>query len=184
MWRLVTPKELAVDYYFAEGGDSYAANALGKAAHLHSLTGLPALADDSGLAVAALSGAPGIHSARYGSQLQKQPLTDRQRCLYLLKQMAGKKERQARFICALALYTAADNFYVAQKSVDGIILQEIRGAGGFGYDPVFYLPEQQKSVALLTESDKDRLMHRGLAAESLKWLTTELSSYKKKVGVS
>ena len=156
-----TPAELGVQFSFDETGSSYDENALGKARHLYRLLGVPTLADDSGLAVAALGGAPGIRSARFappGTQLD-----DAGRCAYLLSLMGSAGDRSAAFICCLALILDAHRLLLVQEAVSGKIAAEARGTQGFGYDPVFLLPRLGRTMAELSGIEKDRVSHRGRA---------------------
>ena len=156
-----TPAELGVQFSFDETGSSYDENALGKARHLYRLFGVPTLADDSGLTVAALGGAPGIRSARFappGTQLD-----DAGRCAYLLSLMGSARDRSAAFICCLALILDAHRLLLVQEAVSGEITAEARGTQGFGYDPVFLLPRFGRTMAELSGIEKDRVSHRGRA---------------------
>ena len=156
-----TPAELGVQFSFDETGSSYDENALGKARHLYRLVGVPTLADDSGLTVAALGGAPGIRSARFappGTQLD-----DAGRCAYLLSLMGSAGDRSAAFICCLALILDAHRLLLVQEAVSGEITAEARGTQGFGYDPVFLLPRFGRTMAELSGIEKDCVSHRGRA---------------------
>lgn len=151
----------------AETGASYAANALTKAAFLAGRTGLLSLADDSGLEVDALGGAPGLYSARFASG------SDLERTAHLLAQLRGvpEGERRARFVCVLGLVTPAGDAHTFEGRCDGVILEAPRGAGGFGYDPVFWSPELGKTFAEATPEEKAAVSHRGRAlAELAAWL--------------
>lgn len=150
-----------------ETGLTFIENAILKARHAARITGLPAIADDSGLAVAALGGAPGIYSARYaGVGAGDQANIDK-----LLQAMAGitASDRQAAFHCVLVyLQHAADPTpLICHGSWQGEIALTPSGNGGFGYDPVFYLPELGKTAAELTKAEKQQLSHRGQALRQL-----------------
>lgn len=156
-----TPAECGVQFSFAETGSSYDENALGKARHLYRLLGVPTLADDSGLAVAALGGAPGVRSARFappGAQLD-----DAGRCAYLLSLMGSGGDRSAAFICCLALILDPHRLLLVQEAVCGEITDRARGSAGFGYDPIFLLPHLGRTMAELSGQEKDRVSHRGRA---------------------
>ena len=157
-----TPAELGVRFSYEETGSSYDRNALGKARHLYRLLGVPTLADDSGLAVAALGGAPGVRSARFappGAQLD-----DAGRCAYLLSLLGGAGDRSAAFICCLALILDRHRLLLVQEAVAGEISETARGEHGFGYDPVFLLPHLGgRTMAELSAVEKDRISHRGRA---------------------
>jgi XTP/dITP diphosphohydrolase len=146
----------------AEGEASYAANALAKARAVAAATGLPTLADDSGLEVDALGGRPGVRSARYGGP----GLTDAERCRRLLDELAGvpPERRTARFRAVIALVDPARGREATVEGVaEGRILEAPRGAGGFGYDPVFSYPPLGATFAELPPEVKNRVSHRGQA---------------------
>ncbi|MGM0535320.1 MAG: RdgB/HAM1 family non-canonical purine NTP pyrophosphatase [Pseudomonadota bacterium] len=150
-----------------ETGVTFVENALLKAREASRLSGLPALADDSGLEVDALNGAPGIYSARYAGE----PRSDARNNARLLASLAEVPEggRRARYWCVLVLLRHAEDPVplIVQRSWEGEILQAPRGEEGFGYDPLFWLPDQQASAAELTAEQKNRLSHRGRALQAL-----------------
>jgi len=150
-----------------ETGLTFVENALLKARNAALHSGLPALADDSGLVVDALGGAPGIHSARYAGP----GADDRANIAKLLAELSGvpAERRTARFVCVLALlHHPADPMpLICQGSWEGVILTELRGANGFGYDPVFFVPSEQCTAAELEPAVKNRLSHRGRALARL-----------------
>ncbi len=164
------PKDLGLDFDFPEDGATFMANALGKAMALHGLCGQACLADDSGLCVDALGGRPGVYSARYGSTAGQGPLSSPERNALLLGEMKGRSLRSCRFICCLALVVSADRIFTVQESCEGLLLDSPRGEGGFGYDPIVFLPELGKSVAELSQEEKGRVSHRGKALARLKAL--------------
>ena len=154
-----------------ETGETFLDNALIKARSVFEATGLPALADDSGLEVDALGGAPGIMSARYGGE----GLTDEQRYLKLLDALEGvpEEKRTARFKCVMVLYPAPNSsskYLATEGYLHGRIAEGPTGSNGFGYDPVFYLPEKGLTVAQLSSEEKNRLSHRYRALVELKWM--------------
>ena len=142
-----------------EGETSYAENAQAKARAVARATEAVALGDDSGLEVDALGGRPGIASARYGGS----GLSDAERVARLLAELAGARSRTARFRCVLALVAPWGAEATVEGVVDGVISEAPRGHGGFGYDPVFLLPELGRTVAELEGSEKHRVSHRGRA---------------------
>lgn len=148
--------------------ETFAENALAKARHAARLSRLPALADDSGLAVEALGGAPGVRSARYaldaGGQKSDAANNDR-----LLREMAGLADRRARFVCALVAVRSADDPepLIAMGRWAGEILTAPSGEGGFGYDPLMHIPALGQTVASLAADVKNRHSHRALAAAQL-----------------
>lgn len=157
-----SPVELGLKITVEETGSSFAENAVIKARAYCEASGLPVLADDSGLVVDALNGEPGVHSARYGGE----GLTDTDRLHLLLEKMRGVAShmRQARFICTLAFLTkpsAEVRFY--EGVAEGRILLEPEGIGGFGYDPVFEDPITGRSYASLPPEEKNERSHRGRA---------------------
>lgn len=151
----------------AETGLTFVENALIKARHAAQVTGLPALADDSGLEVDALRGQPGIYSARFAGP----DATDEQNNQLLLKRLEGLQDtqRSARYWCVLVLMRHAldPTPLICQASWQGQILSVPRGQGGFGYDPLFWLPEQNCSAAELDDKTKNTLSHRGRAMHLL-----------------
>ena len=156
-----TPGELGVRFAFDETGSTYDQNALGKARHLNDLIGAPTLADDSGLAVRALDGAPGVRSARFAPPGRQ--LDDAGRCDYLLSLLDDATDRSATFICCIALVVDAQRLLLVQEAVRGEISISPRGRHGFGYDPVFLLPTTGRTMAELSAVEKDRFSHRGRA---------------------
>ena len=150
---------------FEENAPTFAENAAGKALHYSRLKDGLVFADDSGLVVPALGGAPGVHSARYaGSQA-----TNSQRIEKLLGEMRGKTvgERAAYFVCAIALAKEGRALAIVTDRVDGQILEAPHGSGGFGYDPVFYFPALGKTFAELHAEEKNQRSHRGKAFRKL-----------------
>ncbi|MHB8808779.1 MAG: XTP/dITP diphosphatase [Desulfobulbaceae bacterium] len=142
-----------------EDKDTFEENAYKKALHYARILGLPCLADDSGLEVDALDGRPGVLSARYAGE----NATDLQKCDKLLKEMAGKTNRTARFQCVLSLATPGGPALTWEGSCEGEILEERRGESGFGYDPVFYYAPLKKTFAELSMAEKNVVSHRGRA---------------------
>ncbi len=147
---------------------TFVENALTKARHAAKLSGLPALADDSGLAVECLGGAPGVLSARYAT-LFGQPKSDADNNRVLLEQLAGKTDRAARFVSALVAVRSADDPepLIAMGRWHGEVLHAPAGAGGFGYDPLLFIPSLGRSAAELSPEEKNRLSHRALATVEL-----------------
>jgi len=157
-WELtLKPEELEVE----ETGDTFAANACLKASQVALATGNWAIADDSGLQVDALGGAPGVYSARYGK-------TDSERITRVLRELDNQTNRQAQFACAVAIARPDGAIALQSEGVcRGEILQSPRGNGGFGYDPIFYIPELQLTFAEMTPDLKRSISHRGKAIEAL-----------------
>jgi XTP/dITP diphosphohydrolase len=146
---------------FEENAPTFGENALDKALYYAQLSDGIVFADDSGLVVPALGGAPGVHSARYAGP----NATSADRINKLLQQLAGKprQERAAYFCCVIAVIRQGLPIAVISNRVDGEILEAARGTGGFGYDPIFYLPELDKTFAELTPGEKNLHSHRGKA---------------------
>lgn len=159
---LLTLDMAGVSEEIEETGDTFMENAILKAVGYARLTGLPTLADDSGLEVDALGGRPGVHTARYGGE----GLSSAERYTRLLDEMDGvpAEQRAARFRCAIVLASAnGEVLGTADGTLEGAIATDVRGEGGFGYDPVFWLVESQKSLAELSSAEKHRISHRGQA---------------------
>lgn len=156
-----------------EVGNTFKENALAKAAFIAGSTGIPALADDSGLEVDYLDGRPGIYSARYAGQ----DATDRENYEKLLAELSGveREKRTARFRCAIALVLPGREPLVFEGALEGFIATEPGGENGFGYDPVFFVAEEGKTAAELKPEEKNRISHRAKALEKLKdWLQKNL----------
>jgi XTP/dITP diphosphohydrolase len=146
---------------FEESAPTFAENAAGKALHYSRHTGELVLADDSGLVVPALRGAPGVHSARYAGP----DATDADRYRKLLREMEGKEEdaRRARFVCVIAIARERQAIAVVSDRAEGVLTHEPRGSGGFGYDPIFLFPELGWTYAELAPAEKNQYSHRGKA---------------------
>lgn len=147
-----------------EDGDTFDENAYKKASFAARILGQPALADDSGLVVEALGGAPGIHSARYAGE----NATDEQRYLKLLDEMKGKSNRKAAFECVISIAVPTGAALTYEARCEGLISQKPEGSNGFGYDPVFFYPPYNKTFAQITREEKNRISHRGKALAELK----------------
>jgi len=162
-WELVTPEEYPIETP-EELGMSFEDNALLKAAAAVQQTGLPALADDSGLEVDALDGEPGVHSARFGGFKR-----DVERNLYLLERLKGVplEERTARFVSVLILAYPDGHLELYRGETRGLILEAPRGKLGFGYDPLFFVPEAGKTFAEMLPREKLEYSHRGKAIRAL-----------------
>lgn len=168
---LLTPDDLGLTLEVVEDGLTYAENAAKKAVLHAKAGGLPALADDSGLEVEALGGAPGIYSARYAPEASA---SDADRRAYLLQNLAGKpRPWKARFCAAVAVALPEGNVRIANGECAGVIIPEERGLNGFGYDPIFLLPEIGKTMAELDEEDKNRISHRARALQNARPILEE-----------
>lgn len=162
---LRTPADAGIEFDHDETEDTFLGNSMGKARALYRLVKAPVLADDSGLCVDALDGAPGVRSARYGSPDDgRTVLSAREKNELLLRQMTGRRDRTCRFVCAMTLMLSEHRFVSVQETCEGRLLESPRGMEGFGYDPVFFLPGEGLSMAELTLERKNALSHRGRAA--------------------
>ena len=157
-WQLqLKPEELEIE----ETGETFIANACLKASEIAKATGEWSIADDSGLMVDALDGKPGIYSARYGK-------TDADRISRLLTELGSEQNRQAQFVCAIAIARPDGTIALQVEGIcRGEILHSPRGTGGFGYDPIFYVPAQQQTFAEMTPEIKRSYSHRGQAFQAL-----------------
>lgn len=174
--EVVSMKEMNITTDVEENGNTFEENSLIKAREISKLTGLPALADDSGLEVDYLNGEPGIYSARYLGRdtdynYKNNYIIDR------LKE-AEDKERSARFICVISLVLPDGREFVKKGVMEGRIGYEIKGENGFGYDPIFYLPEYGKTSAELSSDEKNKISHRGKALRAMKEVIAELDTCK------
>lgn len=164
--ELKVPADLGIPFDPVEDGSTFLENSLIKARALYDIVRAPVIADDSGICVDALDGRPGVRSARYGSENGRE-LDAAGRNALLLSELGDRKDRGARFVCAMVLMLSPDRFFAVQETLEGEIISEERGAGGFGYDPVMYLRELGRTVAELSEEEKNRLSHRGLAGRRI-----------------
>ena len=161
-FELVLQSELGVDIDVEETGTTFEENSLLKAEAVMKATGLPALADDSGIAVDALNGAPGIYSARYGFD---DTLDDHGRMMLLLKntEHVPDGQRQAQFVCVITFVTPEGETIQARGEIHGQLTREPRGENGFGYDPIFYYPPYGKTTAEASPEEKNKVSHRAVA---------------------
>ena len=147
-----------------EDGDTFEANAYKKASQVARVLGLPALADDSGLVVDALGGAPGVYSARYGGD----GLSDAERCRKLLAEMTTQANRNAAFVCVISIAVPTGPALTFEARSEGVLTLAPHGENGFGYDPVFFSPELGRTFAELTAEEKGRVSHRGKALREVR----------------
>ena len=161
-FELILQSELGVDIDVEETGTTFEENSFIKAEAVMKATGLPALADDSGIAVDALNGEPGIYSARYGFD---ESLDDWGRLLLLLKntEHVPDGQRQAQFVCVITMVTPDGKVIQARGEIHGELTREAKGENGFGYDPIFYYPPLGKTTAELAPEEKHAVSHRGNA---------------------
>ena len=171
--EVVSPRDLGLTVDVEETGTTFAENAMLKAKAICKAANLPAIADDSGLCVDALNGAPGVYSARYGGE----GLDDKGRYMLLLSSLRGAPTRAAHFTCAVACAFPNGDTLTAEGRCDGSIAYAPLGEGGFGYDPVFLLPGTGKTFGQLSQEEKSAVSHRGRA---LKDFAGKLEAYLKK----
>ena len=193
--QIVTPKDEGIAFDPVEDGKTFYENSLIKAKALWEIVHCPVLADDSGICVDALNGVPGIYSARYAGPEFPQGLPSGKKIpqseqnTFLIQQLndalKNSKDitkdvpnqsfnngpRSAHYVCAMVLYLGPDRLYVAQEIMEGKLvdtIEDARGNGGFGYDPLFFLPEFEKTSAEITEEEKNSISHRGKASVQIK----------------
>jgi len=175
---LLIPSDEGLVFDPEETGTTFCENALLKARALKKLLkedGI-VIADDSGLCADALGGRPGVFSARYGEEGGRK-LSSREKNLLLLDELKDSEKRTARFVCAMVLLFENDRFFIAQETLEGEIVksrEQLKGEGGFGYDPVFLIPDLDRTLAELSADEKNRLSHRGKAGKQIaKFLETK-----------
>lgn len=162
--EVVTEADVGVDVEVEETGETFAENSLLKAKAVMEATGLPAIADDSGLCVDALGGGPGVYSARYGGE----GLTDRERYLLLLANMRGQTSRAAHFSCCITAAFPNGDVLQAEGVCPGTIAFAPMGEDGFGYNPVFFVPEKKRTFAQMTAEERAEFSHRGNALRAFR----------------
>jgi len=155
----VTREELGINIEIEETGSDFIENATLKASAICRMTGLPAIADDSGLVVETLGGEPGLMSSSYGGE----SLSNRERCEFLLRNMEGMEQRSAKFVCVIVCAFPDGSIITAQGECRGEILTFPRGVNGFGYDPIFLIEGMDKTMAEITQEEKNAVSHRGAA---------------------
>lgn len=168
--EVVLESDVGVDIDVEETGETFEENSLLKAKAVMEATGLPAIADDSGLCVTALSGGPGVYSARYGGE----GLSDADRYRLVLEGLKGQIDRSAKFVSVVTACFPGGDVLVARGECPGVIAYAPQGENGFGYDPVFFVPGLRKTFAQMTAEEKNSISHRGVALEKFK---TELEGY-------
>ena len=168
--EVILDSAAGVDVEVEETGTTFEENSLLKARAVMEASGLPAIADDSGLMVDALNGAPGVYSARYGGP----GLDDAGRYRLLLENMRGVLDRKCRFVSAITLCMPSGDIVTARGECPGTLAYAPQGENGFGYDPIFFVPEKKKTFAQLTAEEKNAISHRGRA---LQLFQEKLSAY-------
>ncbi len=168
--QVVLESDVGVDVDVEETGTTFEENAALKAVAVMKACGLPAIADDSGLCVTALGGGPGVYSARYGGER----LSDRDRYQLVLNGLSGQLDRSAKFVSAICCAFPSGGMVTARGECPGLITYSPRGEDGFGYDPVFLVPEKKKTFAEMSAQEKNAISHRGVALQNFK---VELEKY-------
>ena len=158
-FTLFTPKELGLNFEVEETEDTFEGNARLKSEHLYKISGLPSIADDSGICVSAIGGKPGVYSARYG----KPEFNDRDRTEYLLESIKGNPYRAAYYFCCIS-YTDETGTRFFKGKCDGLLAEDYDESGnGFGYDPIFIYPKLGKRFSQISPEEKNTVSHRGIA---------------------
>ena len=168
--EILSPDDIGLFGDVDEDGSTFEENALKKAKEICEQTGMITIADDSGLCVDALGGAPGIYSARFAGEGHN----DEENIKKLLKLLENEENRSAKFVTAAAVWFPDGRHFVVRGECDGTILREKRGSNGFGYDPVFYTDVYSKSFAELSEDEKNAISHRRRAFDALKTKLNEI----------
>ena len=168
--EVVLESDVGVDIEVDETGETFEENSLLKAKAVMEATGLPAIADDSGLCVTALAGGPGVYSARYGGE----GLSDADRYRLVLEALKGQVDRSAKFVSVVTACFPNGDVLVARGECPGVIAYAPQGDNGFGYDPVFFVPGLRKTFAQMAPEEKNAISHRGKALEKFR---TELEGY-------
>lgn len=170
--EVLSMKEAGIQADIVEDGTTFEENAVIKAKAIAELSGLPAMADDSGLEVDYMDKAPGVYSARFLGEDTSYRIKNQ----YIIDQLAGVtgEDRSARFVCAIALVLPDGRELLTRATIEGIIAEEERGSEGFGYDPIFYVPEYGKTTSELTPEEKNVISHRGKALQQMKQKIEEL----------
>ena len=169
-FNLKSPAEAGLAFAPAETGSSFLENALIKARALYAVVHEPVIADDSGLCVDVLGGSPGIYSARYTGQsggARHEALSDGERNSLLLAELGSNPQRSARFVCAMVLLLGGNWFFTTQETLEGEIITEVRGTGGFGYDPLLFIPSLGRTAAELSAHEKNTISHRAKAGRAV-----------------
>jgi XTP/dITP diphosphohydrolase len=171
-FKLVSLRDVGIDDDVEETGTTFQANAQLKAEAYHQRSGLLTLADDSGLEIAALNGAPGVFSARYGG------VTGAEQLALVLKQLEGLPfhERMARFVCVIAIAATGRPIQFVEGTVPGAIEYKPKGTHGFGYDPIFYLLDRGVTMAELPPEEKNRISHRAQAVQKARAVLLEIAA--------
>ncbi len=163
---IVLPKDESIEFDPEETGSTFFENAMIKAKALYDIVKAPVLADDSGICIDFLKGAPGVHSARYGS-VEGEHVSAEAGINKVLAELKGVKDRSARFACCMVFLLDENRFYSVQETCEGHITGAPSGSGGFGYDPIFFVEKFGKTFAELTSEQKNSISHRGRALKAI-----------------
>jgi len=177
-YEIRIPSDDGIDFDPVEDGKSFYENSLIKARALYELVHEPVIADDSGICVEALNGEPGIFTSRYAGpdsphgKPDGTKITQEEQNKFLIEQLnaTGSKNRNCHYTCAMVLLLNPDRFFVAQETFEGELIgsiEEQAGSGGFGYDPIVWLPQYKKTVAEISADDKNKISHRGKAVRAI-----------------
>jgi XTP/dITP diphosphohydrolase len=166
-FEIVSLKEAGIFHETIEDSDTFAGNALKKAREIAEISGLPTIAEDSGIVVDALGGAPGVYSARFALDEYDGADIDNANNDKLLRLMKNERNRKARFVSTICYYRPDGTYDIVEGALCGEIAHEKKGAGGFGYDVIFYLPEYGTTSADIAAEEKNRISHRAKAIEKL-----------------
>lgn len=161
--EILSLSEAGIDHETVEDGETFYENSMKKAREICEISGSVALADDSGLCVNALAGAPGVYSARYSGEGANADSNNR----LLLKNLSGASDRSAYFLCVITLVYPDGRVVVAEGRVDGEIIDSYRGEHGFGYDPLFLVKGDERTLAEMSDEEKNAISHRGNALKNL-----------------
>ena len=164
--KIVLPKDEGIEFDPEETGSTFLENAMIKAKALYHIVNAPVLADDSGICIDFLKGAPGVHSARYGS-VEGEHVSAEAGINKVLSELKGVKDRSARFACCMVFLLDENRFYSVQETCEGHITGAPSGSGGFGYDPIFFVEKFGKTFAELTSEQKNSISHRGRALKAI-----------------
>lgn len=173
-FNVITLKEAGISACIEENGETFEENALIKARHIYNLTKKATISDDSGLCIDYLDGKPGVHSARFMGEDTSYQVKNEE-ILRLLSDVPNDK-RGAKFVCVMAFITEEGEEYLVRGEMEGRISEKIAGENGFGYDPIFYLDEYEKTAAELSSTQKNEISHRGLALRGLKKIIDKMEA--------
>ena len=160
--EVLSLKDVNFNDEIVEDGNTFFENALKKAYTVCKKTNMITISDDSGLCVDALGGKPGIYSARYSNTGN-----DLENTKKVLREMKGKKDRKAHFMCSIVVYFPNDTYKSYEGKMEGLIIDELKGENGFGYDPIFYLPEYKMTSAEISMEEKNKISHRAIAIRKM-----------------